>query len=351
MITLKYLDLFAGIGGFRIAAETSHLKDVSFSPVAYCERDRVCQEFYQKIFKKSLNGEVFVDNAESIRVNNNRNNSKNILLPKFDLLFAGFPCQTFSNIGDRKAFGDSRGQLFFHIVKILSFYRPKYFVLENVQKISTIDKGKVLESMIKSLEDAGYHVYLWDLYADKYGLPQRRRRYFFCGVLKRKNGPKKLLLPPPETDRKKWKYPTVWHLLERNADSRHYIPPRTRLTVLRRNPKWMGDMQIDRPTARPITATMAKWHRANQDNYYSDTYISEKNPNPSISPDIDLNKEPIRRITPLEGFRLQGFPDNFHQAGKRLKISNTSIYRLIGNAVPVNLTRQVIDHFIGSYSD
>jgi DNA (cytosine-5)-methyltransferase 1 len=138
-------------------------------------------------------------------------------------------------------------------------------------------------------------------------------------------------------------------LLEREADKKHYIPGKTRETVLRRNPKWMGDLLIDRPIARPVTATMGKWHRANQDNYYSDTYASANNPNPYQSPQINLATEHIRRITPLEGFRIQGFPDEYWFESQRIGVSNTSLYRLIGNAVPVNLAQVVIDNLIGAY--
>jgi DNA (cytosine-5)-methyltransferase 1 len=94
---------------------------------------------------------------------------------------------------------------------------------------------------------------------------------------------------------------------------------------------------------------MAKWHRANQDNYFSDTYIGRNNSDPFKRPNIDLESESIRRITPLEGFRLQGFPDNFEEIRLKLRISLTSAYRIIGNAVPVDLARSVIKHFIGSY--
>ena len=92
---------------------------------------------------------------------------------------------------------------------------------------------------------------------------------------------------------------------------------------------------------------MSKWHRANQDNYFSDTYI--KSNKPYERPEIDLEKEPIRRITPLEGYRLQGFPDKYAKIAFELGISYSSQYKLIGNALPVNLARSVIEHFLNSY--
>src|SRR5690606_22804279 len=109
------------------------------------------------------------------------------------------------------------------------------------------------------------------------------------------------------------------------------------------NPKWMGDVNIDNLIARPITASMSKWHRANQDNYFSDSYIKSKTP--KKRPNVNIDTEPIRRITPLEGFRIQGFPDLFAKKAADLKISYSAQYRLIGNAVPVELAYSVINHF------
>jgi len=341
---IRYFDLFSGIGGFRQAIIESRLDDVEFVPVGFCEIDGACKSLYEYVFCPNTSSELFFPDVNGISTNGQSNK-----LPKFDLLMAGFPCQAFSNVGRRGSFSDPRGKLFFEIIRLLHYYRPRFFILENVQKIATIRSKGLLIEMTSALEDIGYFVSLWDLCASSYSLPQQRRRFFFCGVDKRTIYGPLSLMPPPHVDRQNWKYPTVWHLLERDADPKHYIPPKTRKTVLRRNVKWQGDLKIDRPIARPLTATMAKWHRANQDNYYSDTYISPSNDNPYVSPDIDIEKEPIRRITPLEGFRLQGFPDKFNFACDSLKLSTTTIYRLIGNAVPVSLARAVIDHHLEAY--
>ena len=344
MRVIRYFDLFSGIGGFRQAITESRLTNVEFRPVGFCEIDVACKNLYKYIFRPDLRTELLFSDVAEISTNGLKSG-----LPKFDLLMAGFPCQAFSNVGRRESFSDSRGKLFFEIVRLLRYYRPRFFILENVQKIATIKRRSVLLEMVSALEDIGYFVNLWDLSASSYGLPQKRRRIFFCGIDKRTVDKFPVLSQPPQVPQNSWQYPTVWHLLEKNADRKHYIPLKTRETVLRRNIKWMGDLQIDRPIARPITATMAKWHRANQDNYYSDTYISSSNNDPYVSPDIDIEKEPIRRITPLEGFRLQGFPDEFNSTYESLGLSTTAIYRLIGNAVPVPLVRAVIDHYLEAY--
>jgi DNA (cytosine-5)-methyltransferase 1 len=94
---------------------------------------------------------------------------------------------------------------------------------------------------------------------------------------------------------------------------------------------------------------MAKWHRANQDNYFSASYVNGNFGVSGQKTNVNLECEPIRRITPLEGFRLQGFPDEFEQIRRQQRVSNSASYRLIGNAVPVAMARAVIEQFIGHH--
>lgn len=342
---IKYFDLFAGIGGFKLAAESLKLKSIKFKHTAYCEIDKQARDLYLKAHK--ANNIQVISDAKEIKT---KKNKKGIQVNEFDLLFGGFPCQSFSNVGYRKGMSDERGQLFFNILDIIDYYNPKYFVLENVQKLTTINKGGLLEEMASALREIGkgYHLHVWDLLASDYGLPQNRRRIFFCGIRKDISNYIELA-PPPKIKLEKAKYPTAWHLLEKNdVDEKHLIPTKTRNTVLYKNPKWAGNVEIDNAIARPLTASMSKWHRANQDNYYSRTYIKSKTP--FARPSIDLKNEPIRRITPLEGFRIQGFPDYFYNEALEINLPYSSQYRLIGNAVPVALAKNVLKHFINSYN-
>ncbi len=340
---IKYFDLFGGIGGFHQAAISIKAKDYKLEHAVYCEIDPQARLLYNEfISKKDKNFQTITD-AKEIKTHKNINGKE---LKSFDLLFAGFPCQSFSNVGYRKGLNDERGQLFYTILDVLDYYKPKYFVLENVQKLSTIKKGELLEEMKSALKSVGdgYKLYVWDLISSDYGLPQKRKRLFFCGVKENENLPN-FLNEPPKIELEKSTYPTVWHLLEKNnVDEKHYIPSGTRKTVLYKNPKWQGDVNIDNHIARPLTASMSKWHRANQDNYFSDTYIKSKNP--LIRPNVDIETEKIRRITPLEGYRIQGFPDIFNEKAKELGLSYSTQYRLIGNAVPVSLAKNVIEYFL-----
>lgn len=343
----KYFDFFAGIGGFKLAADKIDSKRFKLTHEGYCEIDPIAREVYAAT---NINGHD-VQKINDITEVKTKKNKKGIALNDFNIMFGGFPCQSFSNVGYRKGLDDERGQLFYNILDILDAYSPEFFVLENVQKLSTIKKGHLLSEMTKALENIGkgYHLHVWDLLASDYGLPQKRKRLFFCGV--RKNiSSKKSISEPPKINLQDTQYPTTWHLLEKNeVDTKHYIPTKTRKTVLYKNPKWMGDVNIDNLIARPITASMSKWHRANQDNYFSDSYIKSKTP--KKRPNVNIDTEPIRRITPLEGFRIQGFPDLFAKKAADLKISYSAQYRLIGNAVPVELAYSVINHFLTSYHE
>jgi DNA (cytosine-5)-methyltransferase 1 len=210
------------------------------------------------------------------------------------------------------------------------------------------ERGSTLEAIKDFLGEVGYKVSVWDLCASNYGLPQQRRRLFFCGVLE-SAAKAEPVLPPAPVMLQNSQYPTTWHLLERTMPFEHMIPYQTRKTVLRKNEKWQGDLEIDRKIARPLTATMAKWHRANQDNYYSASYVNGDFGVTGQKLEVNLEREPIRRITPLEGFRLQGFPDEFEQIRRQQRVSNSASYRLIGNAVPVAMAKAVIEQFIGHH--
>ena len=341
---IRFFDCFSGIGGFFCGAKSIEDKKYEFSHVAYCEIDNSARKFYQKACPSSDAQEIL--DVKDIKTNKNPNG---IQVVNFDMLFAGFPCQSFSNVGYRKGFDDPRGQLFFYILDMLDYYNPKYFVLENVQKIHTIKKGSLLEEMKEGLRTIGkgYILHTWNLLASDYGLPQKRNRIFFCGIRKDLANEKDLS-EPPKVDLESAKYPTTWHLLEKEpVDVKHYLPQGSRKIILTKPSNWQGDVNIDNPIARPLTASMSKWHRANQDNYFSDSYIAGNDP--YSRPSVDLDTEPIRRITPLEGYRLQGFPDQYSDIAKELGLSYSTQYRLIGNALPVNLASAVIKHFLNSY--
>ena len=193
---IKIFDLFAGVGGFRLAAEMVFKKhDIDYKFVGWSEIDKYCQISYKANFKTE--NEFFVDDIKKITSSisssecNERNFSdrersvfikKNI--PGFNLLFAGFPCQSFSQMGNQQALFDDRGALFFDIAAIVNALKPNYFILENVSRILTIDNKKTIETIISALTSIGYQIGYFLLDTKDYGIPQTRRRVFIYGCRK-----------------------------------------------------------------------------------------------------------------------------------------------------------------------
>jgi len=171
---LKFIDLFAGIGGFHIAFENAGAKCVFVS-----EWDKFARQTYEHNFKKR-NPEIFENNNFSGDITKVDPES----IPVFDILTGGFPCQPFSQAGHKKGFKETRGTLFFDIVNILDKKRPKAFFLENVRHLFKHDEGKTFKTIEKVLkEDLGYSLYTKIVKASDFGMPQHRARLFMIGFL------------------------------------------------------------------------------------------------------------------------------------------------------------------------
>ena len=165
---IKFIDLFCGIGGFRVAMDETCLEnDINPQCVFSSDIDKHCQDSYELNFGERPFGDITKIEANQI--------------PDHDILFAGFPCQPFSIIGQMKGFEDTRGTLFFHIAEILSVKKPKAFILENVKQLVGHDGGKTLKTILESLKNLGYHVQYTVLNALDYGLPQKRERIIIVG--------------------------------------------------------------------------------------------------------------------------------------------------------------------------
>ncbi len=331
---IRFVDLCAGIGGFHLAAKAALRSDAQF--IGGAENDAVAAAVYDQAFRTPSSV-----HADLTRANTGENDEW--ALPQFDICFAGFPCQSFSNVGKRLGFSDVRSWVFHDIVRVIQYYSPRAFVLENVEKLRTIEKGAVLAQVVRTLERAGYWVDVFTLSADRYGLPQQRKRLFFCG--RRRSSQRRWAMHPPKPrPLESARFPTAWHVLERVMPPEHIVPLGSRRTIFTRNAKWMGDLEIDRAIARPLCATMGKWHRANQDNYYTEHFVlSRAGEKPKR---FNYRTDAVRRLTPLEALRLQGFPDRFadHIAAQNLPV--TVQYRLIGNAVPVSMAAAVIRQLV-----
>ncbi|WP_208859806.1 DNA (cytosine-5-)-methyltransferase [Sporosarcina ureae] len=164
--TLKFIDLFAGIGGFRLAGEENGMECVFSSEI-----DKFACEVYKSNFNELPEGDITKIDEKDI--------------PNFDVLFAGFPCQPFSYAGQLQGFEDEiRGTLFFDIIRIIKEKQPKMFLLENVKGLRSHDKGKTLKTILEHLNNLGYHVHWTILNSLDFGVPQSRERWYCVGFKK-----------------------------------------------------------------------------------------------------------------------------------------------------------------------
>ncbi|SFC79899.1 DNA cytosine methyltransferase [Ruminococcus albus] len=166
---IKYLDMFAGIGGFRSGLE----KVGGFECVGYCECDKFAKQAYEALY--DTRKELYFDDARKIDPKE---------LPDIDLICGGFPCQSFSIAGKRRGFDDVRGTLFFEIARIAAVKRPRYLLMENVPGLLSHDKGRTFETILQTLDELGYDVAWQVLNSADFGVPQARKRVFIIGFLR-----------------------------------------------------------------------------------------------------------------------------------------------------------------------
>ena len=232
------------------------------------------------------------------------------------MLIGGFPCQPFSMMGEERGFEDARGTLFFRIAEILKYKieqneKPRVVVLENVRSLKTHNKGKTFKTILSILEnDLGYKVFYDILNTADYGIPQTRNRTYivcFANEAADFSFPEKMPLNS-----------TLQDLLETDVDDKYFLSDKILPTILSDGTGgYKAKSEIDLKIARPLCATMAKMHRACQDNY------------------VTQNGR-VRRLTPRECARLQGFNDEFV-----IPVSDSQAYKQFGNAVTVNVSRAV----------
>lgn len=168
-MSIKYLDMYSGIGGFRSA-----LDEVGgFECVGYCEIDKFAKQAYETLY--ATKGEMYFEDARNICPDD---------LPDIDLICAGFPCQSFSLAGKQRGFDDTRGTLFFEVARVAAAKRPALLYLENVQNLLSHDKGWTFETILEVLDDIGYDVSWTVLNSANFGVPQSRNRVFITGFLR-----------------------------------------------------------------------------------------------------------------------------------------------------------------------
>jgi len=305
----KFVDLFAGIGGFRIALQNLNGKCVYTS-----EWNKDAQKTYQANFGEIPFGDI------------TKNKVKNIIPENFDILCAGFPCQAFSIAGNRKGFSETRGTLFFDIEQIVERHRPKVVFLENVKNLVSHDKGKTFKVILEILEKKlGYKVFYKVLNSMAHAnIPQNRERIFIVAL-------------NPTTVKKydKFTFPkkinlskTIHDLLDHDKKEDKYY--------YSKDHKYYPEL-IKNMTNRD---TMYQWRRV---------YVRENKSNvcPTLTANmgtgghnVPLIKDNfgIRKLTPKECFAFQGYDMKKYVLPD---IANSKLYMQAGNSVTTNLIQRI----------
>ncbi len=305
-----FIDLFAGIGGFRIAMQSLGGKCLFSS-----EWDKEAQKTYFANFGEVPFGDITLEET------------KRFIPDHFDVLCAGFPCQAFSLAGKKRGFNETRGTLFFDVAEIIRRKRPRAIFLENVKGLKIHDKGKTLDVILNTLTDLGYYIPDPQIVnAMDFGLPQHRERIYIVGF---RNDLNIRSFDYPE---KTGGAPCFADVKEREAVSAKYYLSTQYLHTLRehrRRHESKGNgfgyeiIPDDKCANAIVVGGMGR-----ERNLVFDDRITDFTPVTKIKGEV--NREGIRRMTPREWARLQGFPENF-----RIEVADASAYKQFGNSVAV----------------
>ena len=317
-----FIDLFAGIGGFRMAMQNLGGKCVFSS-----EWDAQAQKTYLLNYGEVPFGDI------------TKETTKAFIPDDFDVLCAGFPCQAFSLAGKRLGFEETRGTLFFDVAEIIRRKRPKAFFLENVKGLLIHDKGKTIQTILKVLrEDLDYYVPDPQIVnAMNFGVPQHRERVYIVGFRKDQNV-NEFTYPSP-TDKTK----TFADIKEKHTVSaKYYLSTQYVKTLVahkeRHAAKGNGfgyEIIPDDGVANAIVVGGMGRER----NLVIDTRLEDFTPVTNIKGEI--NRDGLRRMTPREWARLQGFPDNFI-----IGVADASAYKQFGNSVAVPAIQATAEEII-----
>lgn len=325
--TFQFIDLFAGIGGFRIAMQNLGGKCVFTS-----EWDKEAQKTYRANFGEVPFGDI------------TKKRTKDNIPDEFDVLCAGFPCQAFSIAGKRGGFDDTRGTLFFDVAEIIKQKRPKAIFLENVKGLRNHDKGKTLATILNVLRnDLGYYVPEPKIInAKDFGVPQNRERIYIVGF-RNDLGIDSFQYPEPTN-----KDVVLEEILEKKEVSVKYYLSTTYLSTLkahkaRHEGKGNGFGYQIIPNDGVSNAIVCGGMGRERNLIYDDR-LTNFNPVTKISGEV--NREGIRKMTPREWARLQGFPDNYV-----IPVADASAYKQFGNSVAVPAIQATAEKIINSIQE
>lgn len=305
-VNYRVVSLFSGIGGFDLG-----FMYAGFNLIWANDFDKyACATYKENVSKNIVCGDIRVEKEN---------------IPNHDVLIGGFPCQPFSTLGALKGFDDEeRGTLFFEIKDIIKKHNTKVVVLENVKNIINHDHGKTFKKIIHELESLGFVCHYHIFNSADYGVPQRRNRCYIVAFRGEYFNDGDFEFPKPQK-----LTITTQDLLDSDVEEKYFLTKNIEKTIMGCGTKnYIVKPTIDLPISKTLTATMHKMHRASQDNYVTDDVNYKKY--------CKDNRVNIRKLTPNECRKLQGFPGDWKQV-----VSDCQAYKQFGNAVTVNVSYEV----------
>lgn len=311
--TFKFIDLFAGIGGFRLA-----LQNIGGKCVYTSEWENAAKKTYRENFGEIPFGDI------------TKEGTKNYIPNEFDVLCAGFPCQAFSIAGNRKGFADTRGTLFFDVEKIIEKHRPKVVFLENVKNLISHDKGNTFKTIIEILEQKlGYKTYSSVLNSMTHAnIPQNRERIFIVAFDQNQVENHSNFKFPEKIELTK----NIHDILEKGKQEEKYYYPKDH--------KYYPELE-KKMTSKD---TVYQWRRV---------YVRENKSKvcPTLTANmgtgghnVPLIKDNygIRKLTPRECFSFQGYPQNYILPN----LANSKLYMQAGNSVTTTLIERIANEIV-----
>ena len=324
---MKVFSMFSGIGGFELGIKNT-IPNAKF--IGYSEIDKYATQIYERNFKGVKNY------GDATKINERE-------LPDFDLLVGGFPCQAFSIAGKRLGFKETRGTLFFDIARILSHKKPRHFILENVRGLFSHDSGRTFQTILRVLSDIGYMVQ-WELLNSKnFGVPQNRERIYLVGHLGGRGREK--VFPIGQISKEDSKESRLKELTENKSQGYRVYDQDGLATTIK---SVGGGVGAKTGLYKVKEATKTGYAIAQEGDSINLSVPSSKTRRGRVGRGVaqtldtgmqqhTLQNSKIRRLTPIECERLQGFPDGWTEG-----LSDTQRYKCLGNAVTTNVVSEVI---------
>lgn len=316
----KSIDLFAGIGGIRLGFDQAFKDDIK--TVFVSEWDEKAVETYKANFNDSVDvvGDITkIDEKE---------------IPEHDILLAGFPCQAFSLAGHKRGFKDARGTLFFDVARIIKEHKPKIVFCENVKNLVNHDRGRTFQVIRNILGELGYAVFYQVLNSKDFGVPQNRERIYIV-AFRNDIAPSDFVFPQKTDDTK-----VIKDIVEEKEVSSKYYLSNAYLTSLKRHKERHVSKgngfgyeirELDSVAGAIVCGGMGR-----ERNLIIDKRLTDFTPVTHIKGEV--NREYIRKMTPREWARLQGFPNDF-----KLVVADTHLYKQFGNSVTVPVIRAIAE--------